>query len=80
MKQALAWKSWQKKQIDTGKYDPVLQKPYPIVTKHYDWVTDEMNKLLDIKVIHSNHSSWSAHIIVVPIGDVENALSLIIEH
>ena len=25
-------------QIDTGTSNPVLQKPYPIAMKHYDWV------------------------------------------
>ena len=55
--------------IDTGSADPVSQKPYPIAMKHYDWVKKEIEKLLDAKVIHSSHSSWSAPIIVVPKGD-----------
>ena len=37
--------------------------------KHYDWVKKEIEKLLDAKVIHSSHSSWSAPIIVVPKDD-----------
>ena len=55
--------------IDTGTANPVSQKPYPIAMKHYDWVKNEIEKLLAAKVICSSHSSWSAPIIVVPKGD-----------
>ena len=55
--------------IDTGTADPVSQKPYPIAMKHYQWVKDEMEKLLTTKVICTSHSSWSAPIIVVPKGN-----------
>ena len=55
--------------IDTGTADPVSQKPYPIAMKHYNWVKNEIEKLLTAKVICSSHSSWSAPIIVVPKGD-----------
>ena len=54
--------------IDTRTADPVSQKPYPIAMKHYEWVKNEIEKLLTAKVIHSSHSSWSAPIIVVPKG------------
>ena len=37
--------------------------------KHYEWVKNEIEKLLAAKVICSSQSSWSAPIIVVPIGD-----------
>ena len=37
--------------IDTGASEPVSQKPYPMVMKHYQWVKDEINKLLSVKVI-----------------------------
>ena len=40
--------------------------------KHYQWVKDEIEKLLTAKVIHNTRSSWSAPIIVVPKGDGEN--------
>ena len=53
-------------QIDTGNSNPVSQKPYPIGLKHYEWIKDEINKLLEAKIICSSHSSWSAPIIVVP--------------
>ena len=56
-------------QIDMGDSEPVLQRPYPITMKHYDWVRSERNKLLDVQVIHSSNSSWSEPIIVVPKGD-----------
>ena len=55
--------------IDTGTTNPVSQKPYPIAMKHYEWVKDEIEKLLTTKVICTSHSSWSAPIIVVPKGN-----------
>ena len=55
--------------IDTGASNPVSQKPYPITMKHYQWVKEEIEKLLAAKVIQSSRSSWSAPIIVVPKGD-----------
>ena len=55
--------------IDTGTSDPVSQKPYPIAMKHYQWVNEEIEKLLAAKVICTSHSSWSAPIIVVPKGN-----------
>ena len=55
--------------IDTGTSEPVSQKPYPLAMKHYQWLKDEIEKLLAAKVIHSSQSSWSAPIIVVPKGD-----------
>ena len=55
--------------IDTGTADLVSQKPYLIAMKHYQWVKDEIEKLLAAKVFHTSHSSWSAPIIVVPKGD-----------
>ena len=55
--------------IDIGNTDPVSQKPYPIAMKNYQWVKEEIEKLLTAKVISSSRSSWSAPIIVVPKGD-----------
>ena len=55
--------------IDTSTADPVSQKPYPIAMKHYQWVKEEIDKLLAAKVIHTSCSSWSAPIIVVPKGN-----------
>ena len=37
--------------------------------KHYQWVKEEIEKLLATKVIHTSHSSWSAPIMVVPKDD-----------
>ena len=37
--------------INTGNSDPVSQKPYPIAMKHYQWVKEEIEKLLTAKVI-----------------------------
>ena len=52
--------------IDTGDSEPISQKPYPIAMKNYQWVKEEIEKLLTAKVIPSSRSSWSAPIIVVP--------------
>ena len=49
-----------------GESEPVSERSYPIVMKHYDRV--------GVQVIHSSHSSWSAPIIVVPKGDGEKCL------
>ena len=49
--------------------NPVSQNPYPITMKHYQWVKEEIEKLLAAKVLHSSRSSWSAPVIVVPKGD-----------
>ena len=32
--------------IDTGNSDPVSQKPYPITMKHYQWVREEIKKVI----------------------------------
>ena len=55
--------------IDKGDSNPISQKPYPIAMKHYQWVKEEIEKLLTAKVICSSRCSWSAPIIVVPKGD-----------
>ena len=55
--------------IDTGASNPISQKPYSIAMKHYQWVKEEIEKLLAAKVIHSSRFSWSSPIIVVPKGD-----------
>ena len=55
--------------INTGDSDPVSQKPYPVAMKHYQWVKEEIDKLLEAGVIRNSHSSWSAPIIVVPKGN-----------
>ena len=55
--------------INTGDSDPVSQKPYPTAMKHYNWVKEEIDKLLEAGVIRNSHSSWLAPIIVVLKGD-----------
>ena len=55
--------------INTGDSEPISQKPCPIAMKNYQWVKEEIEKLLTVKVICSSRSSWSAPIIVVPKGD-----------
>ena len=55
--------------IDTGDHPPIAKKPYTLALKHYDWVKEEINKLLEAGVIRESHSSWSAPIVVVPKGD-----------
>ena len=55
--------------INTGNSEPISQRPYPIAIKNYQWVKEEIEKLLTAKVIHSSRSCWSAPIIVIPKGD-----------
>ena len=55
--------------IDMGDSDPISQKPYPITMKHYQWVKEEIDKLLEAGVIRNSHSSWLAPIIVMLKGD-----------
>ena len=64
--------------IDTGESDPVSQKPYPVAMKHYNWVKEEINKLLEAGVIRNSHCSWSVPIIVVLKGD--GAKCLVIDY
>ena len=40
--------------IKTGNSDPISQKPYPITMKNYQWVKEEIEKLLTAKVICSS--------------------------
>ena len=35
-----------KMQIDTGHSEPVFQRPYPNIMKHYYWVRNEINSLM----------------------------------
>ena len=55
--------------IDTDDSESISQKQYPIAMKNYQWVKEEIEKLLTAKVICSSRSSWSAPIIVIPKGD-----------
>ena len=55
--------------IDMGSSDPSSQKPYLIAMKNYQWVKEEIEKLLTARVIHDSRSSWPAPIIVVPKGN-----------
>ena len=43
--------------IDMGNSDPVSQKPYPIAMKNYQWVKEEIEKVLTAKVIQGSRSS-----------------------
>ena len=58
-----------KMSTDTGDHLPIAKKPYTLALKHYDWVRDETDKLLEAGVIRKSHSSWSAPIVVVPKGN-----------
>ena len=55
--------------IGTGTSNPISREPYTIAMKHYQWVKEEIEKLLATKVICISCSSWSAPIIVVPKGN-----------
>ena len=56
-------------EIDIGDYPPIAKKPYTLALKHYDWVKEEIDKLLEAGIIRESHSSWSAPIVVVPKSD-----------
>ena len=58
-----------KMSIDTRDQSVIAKKPYPVALKHYDWVRDDIDKLLEAGVIRESHPSWSAPIVVVPKGD-----------
>ena len=58
-----------KMSIDTGDQSPIAKKPYALALKHYDWVRNEIDKLLKAGVIQESHSSLSAPIVEVPKGD-----------
>ena len=47
--------------IDTGNSDPISQNPYPIAMKNYQWVKEEIEKLLTAKVI-CNSSQVGQHL------------------
>ena len=48
--------------IDNGTADPFSQKPYPIAMKHYQWVKEEIEKLLATKVnLHQPLQLVSTH-------------------
>ena len=55
--------------IDTGDHPHIAKKPYTLALKHYDWVKEVTDKLLEAGVLRESHSSWSAPIVVVPKGD-----------
>ena len=40
-----------KMSIDTGNHLPIAKKPYALALKHYNWVRDEIHKLLVAGVI-----------------------------
>ena len=61
--------------INTGESDPVSPKSYPIAMKYYNWVKEEINKLLEAGVIRNSHSSWSALIIVLYFDSREQNLA-----
>ena len=45
--------------IYTGDHPPIAKKPYALALKHYDWVRDEICKLLEVSVIReSNQLLW----------------------
>ena len=63
-----------KMSIDTGYHLPIAKKPYALALKHYDWVRDEIDKLLEAGVIRESHSHCSASIVVAPKGDSSKRL------
>ena len=58
-----------KMSIDTNEHPLIAKKPYALALKHYDWVRDEIDKLLKAGVIRESYPSWSVPIVVLPKGD-----------
>ena len=65
-----------KMSTDTGDHLPIAKKPYVLHLKHYDWIRDEIDKLLKAGVIQESHSCWPAPIVVVTKGDGGKRLSM----
>ena len=57
------------KEIDTGDHPPIAKKLYILALKHYEWVKEEIDKLLEAGVIRESYSKWSSPIVVVPKDD-----------
>ena len=55
-----------KMSTDTGDHKPIAKWPYALSLKHYDWVRNEIDKLLHAGVIRESHSSWSVPVVIVP--------------
>ena len=55
--------------IDSGNHLPIVKKPYSLALQHYEWVRDEIDKLLEAGVIRESDPIWSAQNVVVPKGD-----------
>ena len=53
-------------EIDTGDSLPVVQSPYTLPLKHYDWVCQEIETLEKSGVIERSLSRWASPVIVVP--------------
>ena len=48
--------------------------------KHYNWVKEEINKLLEVGVIRNSHSSWSAPIIIIVVPKGYGGKHLVIDY
>ena len=53
-------------EINTGDSLPVVQLPYTLPLKHYDWVCQEIETLEKSGVIERSLSRWASPVIVVP--------------
>ena len=68
-----------KMSIDTGDHKPIAKWPYTLSLKHYDWVGNETDKLLQAGVIRESHLSWSAPVVIVPKSNGEKRLCVDLE-
>ena len=53
-------------EIDTGDSLPVVQSPYTLLLKHYNWVHQEIETPEKSGVIERSLSRWASLVIVVP--------------
>ena len=60
--------------VDTDDYKPIAKQPYTLSLKHYDWVRNKIDKLVQAGVIRESHSSWSTPVVIVPNSSGEKRL------
>ena len=65
-----------KMSIDTGDHKPIAKQPYTLSLKHYDWVRNEIDKLLQAGVIRESHLSWSSPVVIVTRSNGEKRLGV----
>ena len=66
-----------KKSTDTFDHKSIAKHPYTLPPKQYDWVRNEIDKVLKAGVIRESHSSWSTPVVIVPMSNGEKRLCVL---